>query len=255
MNDFYYLYIQQDKTTVNQQSMQAEDLSPKLIDMAASIPKMYGYVPTKVELYKTEDEKKQAGRKTFDSGDFKGIDVITVDEWLQICMKHIIAKAATLAAYPILVQRSRVEFKAFANTNAITDTNEDHLFSRGSFSKLGDTAASILRMYRYVPTDADLYKTEDEKDQARRKTFNSTDLKGPDVITKSDVSRDVSPLDDALDYHQGTLPQHEDHHDGSRDVSPPDDADNGHQGTLSQQEDKDLHGAKERGQEEKVVTQ
>ena len=187
--------------------MQAEDLSPKLVDMAASIPKMYGYVPTKVELYKTEDEKKQAGRKTFDSGDFKGIDVITVDEWLQICVKHIIAKAATLAAYPILVQRSRVEFKAFANTVVITDTNEDHLFSRGSFSKLVDMAASIPRMYRYVPTDAELYKTEDEKDQARRKTFNSMDLKGPDVITvdKSDVSRDVSPPADANNGRLGTL--------------------------------------------------
>ena len=80
---------------------------------------MYGYVPTKVELYKTEDEMKQAGRKTFDSMDFKGKDVITVDEWLQFCMQHIIAKAATLAAHPILVQRSEEEFKAFANAAVV----------------------------------------------------------------------------------------------------------------------------------------
>ena len=52
-----------------------------------------------------------------------------------------------------------------------------------------------------------------------------------------------------------SLPSHYGQLDGLRDVSPPDDADNGRQGTLSQPEDRDLHGAKERGQEEKVVTQ
>ena len=64
-----------------------------------------------------------------------------------------------------------------------TDTNKDDLVSRGPFSKLIDMAASIPRMYGYAPTDAELYKTEDEKEQARRKTFDSMDFKGTDVIT------------------------------------------------------------------------
>ena len=67
----------------------------------------------------------------------------------------------------------------------------------------------------------------------------------PPAITQHDVDDD----------RQGPLLQQGDHRDGSRDVSPPDDADNGRQGTLSQPEDRDLHGAKRRGQEEKVVTQ
>ena len=67
----------------------------------------------------------------------------------------------------------------------------------------------------------------------------------PPAIKQHDVDND----------RQRPLLQHGDQHDGSRDVSPPDDADNGHQGTLSQPEDRDLHGAKRRGQEEKVVTQ
>ena len=78
----------------------------KLIDMAVSISRMYGYAYTDVELYKTEDEKEQARRKTFDTMDLKGTDVITVDEWLKVCVEHIIAKAATLPAHPILVLRS-----------------------------------------------------------------------------------------------------------------------------------------------------
>ena len=78
----------------------------KLIDMAVSISRMYGYAYTDVELYKTEDEKEQARRKTFDTMDLKGTDVITVDEWLKVCVEHIIAEAATLPAHPILVLRS-----------------------------------------------------------------------------------------------------------------------------------------------------
>ena len=45
-----------------------------------------------------------------------------------------------------------------------TDTKKDDLVNRGSFSKLVNMAASIPRMYGYVSTDVDLYKTEDEKD-------------------------------------------------------------------------------------------
>ena len=42
---------------------------------------------------------------------------------------------------------------------------------------------SILRMYGYAPTDAELYKTENEKEQVRRKALDSMDLKGTGVIT------------------------------------------------------------------------
>merc|ERR1712215_132223 len=58
------------------------------------------------------------------------------------------------------------------------DTNRDGLVSKGSFSKLIDMAASIPRKYGYAPMDAELYKTEVEKEQARQKMFDSMDLKG-----------------------------------------------------------------------------
>ena len=87
----------------------------KLIDMVASIPRMYCYTPIDVEMYKTEDEKEQDRRKMFDSMDLRGTGVIAVDEWLKFCEEHIIPKAATLPAHPILVQRSVGEFKAFVN--------------------------------------------------------------------------------------------------------------------------------------------
>merc|ERR1712126_1342 len=63
------------------------------------------------------------------------------------------------------------------------DTNKDGLVSKASFSKLIDAAATIPRAYGYAPSDADLYKTEAEKDAARQKMFDSMDLKSTGVIT------------------------------------------------------------------------
>merc|ERR1712133_275295 len=63
------------------------------------------------------------------------------------------------------------------------DTNFDGLVSRESFSKLLDKAASIPRAYGYAPPDSELYKTEEERDLARKKMFDSMDLKSTGVIT------------------------------------------------------------------------
>ena len=83
----------------------------KLVDMAASIPRMYGYAPADADLYKTEVEKEQARQKMFDSIDLKSSVVITVDEWIKFSMEHIIVKTATLAAHPILDHGNLKEFK------------------------------------------------------------------------------------------------------------------------------------------------
>merc|ERR1712145_28736 len=63
------------------------------------------------------------------------------------------------------------------------DTNKDGLFSKASFSKLIDAAASMPRAYGYAPADKELYKTDAENDAARQKMFDSMDLKATGVIT------------------------------------------------------------------------
>merc|ERR1712215_415748 len=97
----------------------------KLIDMAASIPRMYGYAPSDAELYKTEEEKEQVRQKMFDSMDLKATGVITVDEWLKFYMEHIFAKTATLAAHPILDHGNLEEFKAFVKAALIVGNPEN----------------------------------------------------------------------------------------------------------------------------------
>merc|ERR1712055_268837 len=97
----------------------------KLVEMAASIPRMYGYAPADAELYKTEDEKDKARQKMFMSMDLKGTGVITVDEWLKFCMEHIIVKTVTLDAHPILDHGNLEAFKAFLKAALVVGTPEN----------------------------------------------------------------------------------------------------------------------------------
>ena len=150
-------------TDTNKDSLVNNESFPKLVDTATSIPGMYEDVPTNLELYKAEDEKKHAGRNMIDFMDFEGKDVITVDEWLKFCMEYIIIKVSMFV-----------------------DTNKDNLVSRGSFSKFIDMAASILGMYGYATTDAGMYETEDEEEQAERRMIDST---GASMTTDDEWSK------------------------------------------------------------------
>merc|ERR1712090_33654 len=66
---------------------------------------------------------------------------------------------------------------------ADADTNNDGLVSRESFSKLVDAAGALPRVYGFAPKDSDLYKNEKEKEEARKKMFDSMDKKSTGVIT------------------------------------------------------------------------
>ena len=68
----------------------------KPINMDVSIPRLYKYTPIKTEMYKTEEEKEQAKGKTFDCMDFKGIDVVNVDEWLNPLPRQLILQQILL---------------------------------------------------------------------------------------------------------------------------------------------------------------
>ena len=83
----------------------------KLVDMAASIPRMYGYAPKDSELFLNEHGKQFARKKMFDSMDLKSTGVITFDEWYKFSMDHIRSKTATLPAHPILDNGNSNQFR------------------------------------------------------------------------------------------------------------------------------------------------
>merc|ERR1711994_648022 len=88
----------------------------KLIDAAATLPRVYGYAPADADLYKTEAEKDAARQKMFDSMDLKATGVITFDEWLKFCREHIASKTATMDPHPIIDQGTVDEYKKFIDT-------------------------------------------------------------------------------------------------------------------------------------------
>merc|ERR1712003_353252 len=96
------------------------------------------------------------------------------------------------------------------------DTNRDGLVSKGSFSKLIDEAATMPRAYGFAPADADLYKTEAEKDAARQKMFDSMDLKSTGVITfdewlkfcREHIAAKTATMDPHPIIDQGTVEEH-----------------------------------------------
>ena len=200
----------------------------KLIEMATSIPRLYGYVTTKMELYMTEDEKEQAEGKMFNPMDFKGPDVTTVDEWLHYRMKHIIAKAATPATHPILVQRSEEEIKAFADANnfrhRLLPQRGDR---RGLPPQHGDyKVLNLIHINKY-------YVLDDVPQLAKADNFRQGLL--PQHGCQPDA-RDILPPADVDERRQGLLPQYGGHLNGLWDVSQPAEVDNGRQGLLP------LHG-------------
>merc|ERR1711970_381055 len=174
----------------------------KLIDMAASIPRIYGYAPTDAELYKTEDEKEQARQKMFDSMDLKATGVITVDEWLKFCMEHIIAKTATLAAHPILDHGNLEEFKTFVkaalkigspeNTELYwflvelfteSDPDRDGIVMLNEFSGMLDKALETPKKLGMSHPDKGLFDTDEAKrKESHHAIFKSFNPVGDDKM-------------------------------------------------------------------------
>ena len=221
--------------------------------MAASIPGMYEYAPTDVELYKTADE--QVRKKVLDSMDLKDIGVITVDEWLKFYVEHIIAKAATHAADPIFDHGNVEEFRAFVIAALIigspeytemywfllelfteSDPGKDGIVILTDFSVMVDEA---LEMFS-PPTNSDSDRQEVTSQRGDGRSQEAT-LQHGDGGCQGATSQQADGLP------QGDTPQHG---DGGCQGTTSQHEDGGCRGVPSQHGDEGHHGAKERRQEE-----
>ena len=233
-------------TDTNKDDLANRGFFPKFIDMAAFIPGMYGYAPTDVELYETEDEKEQARRKMLNS---MGPGVMTVDEWLQFFVECIITKVVTFLPYPILDHGIKTAFKAFVEAALV------HLmFSRDVSPPAtmdgGCHGAKEQDNPPPVKTGGDYFGTKEQN--VLPATIDNGML--------PDVSRDVSPSATADGGPQEVTSQHRDrcpqgatpqYGDGGCQGATSQHGDGGRQGAPSQHGGEGHHGAKEGGQEER----
>jgi len=96
----------------------------KLIDAAATLPRLYGYAPKDEDLYKTTEEKEAARIRQFDNMDTKASGVITFDEWLKYTLEHIAGKVAGLEPHPILNHGDKTQFSTFVKKAVTPGTDE-----------------------------------------------------------------------------------------------------------------------------------
>merc|ERR1712107_853748 len=79
--------------------------------------------------------------------------------------------------------KSKEDFIWFVKKAVNDKKSYSHSEMYHSLLKLFVAAAAMPRAYGYAPSDAELYKTETEKDASRQKMFDSMDLKATGVIT------------------------------------------------------------------------
>merc|ERR1712215_195301 len=174
----------------------------KLIDMAASIPRIYGYAPADAELYKTEEEKDKARQKMFESIDLKSTGVITFDEWLKFCLEHIIAKTATLDPHPILDHGNVEQYKTFIkaavsvgtpeNTELYwflielfteADRNKNGIVLLGDFTVMIDKALEVPKKLGLAHPDKGLFEADlDKRKENYKGLFKTYNPRGDDKM-------------------------------------------------------------------------
>merc|ERR1711931_363386 len=94
---------------------------------------------------------------------------------------HTIKMSASTAVNTF--NKSKEDFIWFVKKAVQDKKSFSHSELYHSLLKLFVDADTMPRAYGFAPADADLYKTEAEKDAARQKMFDSMDLKSTGVIT------------------------------------------------------------------------
>merc|ERR1711970_1326311 len=174
----------------------------KLIDMATSNFRIYGYAPEDAELYKTEEEKDKARQKMFESMDLKNTGVITFDEWVKFYLEHIQAKTATLDPHPILDHGNAEEYKTFikAAVNVGTpentelywflielfteaDRNKNGIVTLGDFTAMFDKALEVPKKLGLAHPDEGLFDADlDKRKENYRGLFKAYNPRGDDKL-------------------------------------------------------------------------
>lgn len=190
-----------------------------LIEVAASLPRRFGYAPSTSELYKTDWDRLSARMSLFNAlsstttGSKQGKaeahwtskdGFISFGTWLEYVLGHIKEKALQLKEvdkrspwdsskeefrkFIIAATRSRAsqEYKQFyyyvlkCFTDA--DADMDGRIDVLAFDSLIDTAAAAPRRWGFAPATSEMYDSEEEKIEARAKIFRSLDRDGTGYI-------------------------------------------------------------------------
>jgi len=185
----------------NNDGLVSKDSFSKLLDIAASIPTLYGDSALGSE--KTPEEKEKFREQMFDTMDNKKTGVITFDEWYKFSIEYIAAKTATLAAHPILDHGNKEEFSKFLITAVQpgsaehtelfwylvelfveNDGNKDGIVTKRAFPAMVDKLVVMPKKVGVLHPDHELYEDDESKRLARQEQlFVAANPRGDDKMT------------------------------------------------------------------------
>lgn len=172
-----------------------------MVEDAAALPRAHGYAPKTSDLYKDDSSRLAARKAQFNKIDTNQDGHISFDEWLKYSVDHIYAKVSAIKPH-ILEDGSKDEFVAFikkaVNTSsgeykelyyfllkvfADADKDYDGQISVDEFDNMIERAAAMPRKYGLAPKSSELYKSDGERKDARKKQFGAVDMNGDGHIS------------------------------------------------------------------------
>lgn len=168
-----------------------------MVEVAASLPRRFGFAPSVTELYKTPEDRIKARTDLFDKIDVLKSGFISFDHWMGYIYPHICEKAASLDAEKAQskMERSQEDFKTFIveacksratleykelysfllNCFTEADTDCDGKINFETFDTLVDVAAAAPRRFGFAPSSDSTYSSADARLAARKVMFEEMD--------------------------------------------------------------------------------
>ena len=173
-----------------------------LVEEAATLPRKYGFAPQSSDMYPNGEARKAARAQMFRDMNFHNDGYITLEEWIDFSLKHIMGKAKTLGKDYLggdctkeefitfikkAVKRSNPEFKElfFFLLKCFTDADRDHdgAVNHKEFDAMVEEAAAAPRKHGLAPLSRVMFKTDAERLAKRLEYFQLMDTNKDDTIS------------------------------------------------------------------------
>jgi uncharacterized protein YqcC (DUF446 family) len=173
-----------------------------LIEEAAALPRKHGLAPKASDMYPTLEARKTARAQMFNDMNFHHDGYITLEEWIDFSVKHIMGKAKTLGRDYLGGDCTKGEFITFIKKAVIksnqeyhelfffllkcfTDADRDHdgAVNHKEFDAMIEEAAQAPRKHGLAPLSRVMFKTDAERLAARAEYFRVMDTNKDDTIS------------------------------------------------------------------------
>jgi len=178
-----------------------------LVEKAAALPRRFGLAPAWNDQYGSMEARRAGRKELFKKVDSTNRGTIGIDDWIQYAFRHISEKVRGMSKdvldFSELPKAGKDKFIAFLKvaTNDIKSREYTELYmflfnnfvladeeAKGAvtavqFDHLVELSANAPRVLGLAPKSADMFKTDAERMESRKKQFAGMDKNGGGTIT------------------------------------------------------------------------